>query len=399
MKPTRSQPARARGLIGLATVLIAAVATIGTATGQVEDLVHHNPHEWPMFKCRPNRNGRTPRKGPQTAHIAWQNPRITVNGSSPVISRDGTIYIGGWDGSLYAVDGEGLIKWSYPLGGVITASPALGRDGTIYIAPENGDLHAFEPDGTLKWTFDLEGYAGANASPVVTSDGTIYVATDYFYALNPDGTLRWRYDGGYSAAGPASLGHDDTVYFPARGGNLFAITPTGELKWSVHLTDAAGAPTIAGDGTIYINDYQGRLRALRPDGTLKWLYKTEGIVVDVPSSPAIGASGTIYFGGGGEWEGRGGYFYAVHPDGTLKWKFFSGCDQTSPAVGSDETIFFGNNCGGTMWALDAHGAVKWSHKWPSKYLRTAPSIGFGDRVYVGLLPNLSGKGALVAFGP
>src|SRR5262245_10091141 len=158
--------------------------TVSSAKEQVIGVGVSAPHPWPLFKGEADRMGRTPLIGPQTAQIAWANPDIEADASSPVIANDGTVYVGSLSSRMfYAVDGQGHIKWSYQMSSGITASPAIAGDGTVYIAPEGGDLYAFEPDGTLKWTFDLE-RAGYNSSPAVTSDGTIYVGTDvYFYAV------------------------------------------------------------------------------------------------------------------------------------------------------------------------------------------------------------------------
>ena len=70
------------------------------------------------------------------------------------------------------------------------------------------------------------------------------------------------------------------------------------------------------------------------NGTLKWKYPT-GDCVD--SSPAIGSDGTIYVGSNG--------LYALNPDGTLKWKYPTRgyVINSSPAIGSDGTIYVGSN--------------------------------------------------------
>ncbi|MBM3242358.1 choice-of-anchor D domain-containing protein, partial [Candidatus Poribacteria bacterium] len=58
---------------------------------------------------------------------------------------------------------------------------------------------------------------------------------------------------------------------------------------------------------------------------------------DVNSSPAIGSDETIYVGS------LDNYLYAINPDGTPKWKFSTGGDvDSSPAIGSDGTIYVGS---------------------------------------------------------
>ncbi|MDB4805128.1 immunoglobulin domain-containing protein, partial [bacterium] len=56
----------------------------------------------------------------------------------------------------------------------------------------------------------------------------------------------------------------------------------------------------------------------------------------VYSSPAIGSDGTIYVGS------NSGNLYAINPDGTQKWAFETGGGvSSSPAIGSDGTIYVG----------------------------------------------------------
>ncbi len=69
-------------------------------------------------------------------------------------------------------------------------------------------------------------------------------------------------------------------------------------------------------------------------GKLKWRYQTYGGVF---SSPAIGSDGTIYVGSNDD------YLYALNPDGSLKWKYQTyGGVFSSPAIGSDGTIYVGS---------------------------------------------------------
>jgi outer membrane protein assembly factor BamB len=356
-----------------------------------------------MFKNRPSRAGRTPLPGPPTAHVLGAYADLYGFQSAPVIARDGTVYAASFGGVLYAFYPDLSLKWSRRFANrYVTASPALARDGTLYLSAENSDLLAVNPDGTLRWAFDLEGYGGPSASPAVGRGGVIYVGADYLYAVNPDGTERWRYDTGGYVEGPPALGPDGAVYFPSRD-RLYALNPDGTLRWQAAGQDSyalGSAPAVGPDGTVYVNTHLGTLHAFRPDGSLAWTYETErGIVMDVPSSPALGLDGTIYFGGAGQYQGRGGYFYALNPDGTLRWRYLAGCDQSAPSVGGDGTVYFGNNGCGDVIALNPNGTLRWSYDAGAlSYVRTAPSIGLGQRMYVGLIRFL-GAGELLAFGP
>jgi len=65
----------------------------------------------------------------------------------------------------------------------ITSSPVISLEGTIYIGSNNNYLYALNPDGTLKWKFETGD--GIFSSPRISSDGTVYVGSwdGYLYAL------------------------------------------------------------------------------------------------------------------------------------------------------------------------------------------------------------------------
>ena len=61
--------------------------------------------------------------------------------------------------------------------------------------------------------------------------------------------------------------------------------------------------------------------------------------MQVYSSPAIGSDGTIYFGS------RGSKLYALNGENGVKlWEFATGGEVwSSPAIGSDGTVYVGSN--------------------------------------------------------
>ncbi len=360
---------------------------------------------WDTFKHDNQRTGRSKVVGPQTNAVQW-TVQIKNYGlqAQLAVGNDNSIYSGSVHGDFYAFSPNGEIAWKRHLGPhEITAGPSVARDGTVYIASEDGVLHAFTPRGREKWTFDLAAYAGPSSSPLIDRDGAVYVGTAKFYALNKDGSLRWSYDTGGTINGPAAMGRDGTLYFPSAN-YLYAVDRNGTLKWRAKGQGSyplGGAPAIGKDGTIYINTNDGVLQAYTPKGKLKWKFATPGIVMDVPSSPAIAQDGTIYFGGRAEYEGKGGYFYAVNPNGMLKWQYFAGCAQTAPTIDGDGTIYFGSDSCGSIHALNPDGSEKWVSETPFDYVRATPVIGADGTLYAGLLGSYfyPDSGGLVAIGP
>ena len=90
--------------------------------------------------------------------------------------------MGSADNNIYAINGEtGVIEWKYQTGGAINfSSPAIDINGTVYIGSYDGYLYAFDTqtinpdDGSTwlpKWKFQTRG--AIKSSPAIAPDGTI----------------------------------------------------------------------------------------------------------------------------------------------------------------------------------------------------------------------------------
>ncbi|WP_307903901.1 beta-alanine-activating enzyme beta-propeller domain-containing protein [Haliovirga abyssi] len=105
---------------------------------------------------------------------------------------------------------------------------------------------------------------------------------------------------------------------------------------------------------------------------LKWSYKTG----DWVSSPAIGSDGTIYVGSSDN------KLYAINPDGTLKWSYLTGYWVTSsPAIGSNGIIYVGS-WDHRLYAINPDGTLKWSYLTGYR-ISSSPTIGSDGTIYVG----------------
>jgi outer membrane protein assembly factor BamB len=138
------------------------------------------------------------------------------------------------------------------------------------------------------------------------------------------------------------------------------------------------SPAIGADGTIYFGDRDGSINAVNAkDGTFLWFrYLDSGAPVD--SSPAIGFDGTIFFGA------DDGALYAYLPDGTQKWQVGLGTAaiRSGPALGPDGTIYV--TAGGTLYAVRPEdGARKWSFSPTGAAVNSSPTIGPDGTIYFG----------------
>ena len=62
--------------------------------------------------------------------------------SSPAVA-DGVVYVGSYDGKVYALDAmTGAFIWSYATGGMVVSSPAVANN-VVYVGSYNHVLYAF----------------------------------------------------------------------------------------------------------------------------------------------------------------------------------------------------------------------------------------------------------------
>lgn len=114
--------------------------------------------------------------------------------TSPALGHDGTIYVGTTGtaplGSsqpqqtaafpFMAISPDGAVKWEFPLTQWIRSSPAVVSDGTVYFGGWDGTLYALTPQGELKWELslgDIPVEQAIEAPPAVAHDGTIFIGT------------------------------------------------------------------------------------------------------------------------------------------------------------------------------------------------------------------------------
>lgn len=116
--------------------------------------------------------------------------------SSPAIGSDGKIYVGSWDGYLYALNSGGTRLWSVRTSppSDINSSPAAGSNGVIYVGSKDGNFYAFQSSEVIDGDNESKKQdrvfqAGdiIRSSPVIDADGTIFFGSgdNSLYAVNP----------------------------------------------------------------------------------------------------------------------------------------------------------------------------------------------------------------------
>jgi outer membrane protein assembly factor BamB len=290
----------------------------------------------------------------------------TAGGSIPTLDANNNVYFGTSNNYLYCVNPSNRVKlWEYPLGGAIQATPVIGKDGHIYVGANDGKL------------YDLSGN-GPNPPPAPLPIMPMYMqdirhtgVSPYSRSISNMPAIQWtsnfNWNSGNLFVSPAfAIDANSNLYLGSNDGYVYSINPTsGMLNWQVRLNNSTNGllinpnamyttPAIGFFDTIYIGSNEGLLYALYlTDGTVKWSYRAN---YPLQSSPIIDPSdGTIYFGAGPR-------MYAVRDGGRepyLAWLTpfdVSGNITSSPALGQNGWLYFGS-ADGFIYAVDKFNGV------------------------------------------
>jgi outer membrane protein assembly factor BamB len=336
---------------------------------------------WPMYCHDTHHTSQSPYSTVDNLGVEkWRFDTEDECSGSPIIDKNGVIYVGGWD--MFAIYPNGTMKWKFIMDGMSISAPAIDDDGVLYFNALFGEWFyaVYSDNGTKKWERSI---GWTYASPTVGPDGIIYTpATDNWnvIAFYPNGTIKWSFHANERVYSSPAIGDDGTIYCTSYGAYLYALYPeNGTVKWQYQTGGSVRTSVcIADDGTIYVVSVNGVLHALYPNGTLKWQASIDG-----GTSPTIGGDGTIYC----------GYhqLYAINPDGSQKWVFNPGEDrfirEGTPCNSLDGTIYFGTYIGdyygGELITVNPDGSELRRIMLARMWIMSAPAIGSDGTVYVG----------------
>lgn len=150
--------------------------------------------------------------------------------------------------------------------------------------------------------------------------------------------------------------------------------PSSELSWTYAVSGAIpSSPVLGADGSVYFTCDDGKLYALTGGGLLQWSFSCNCLGA---SSPAVGSDGTIYV------ASADPYLYAVNPNGTQKWRRTVPSRITSSInMNSSGVLYFGCS-NGTVCAYGTDGTQKWTYSIGGSVVST-PAVASDGTVYVG----------------
>jgi outer membrane protein assembly factor BamB len=174
--------------------------------------------------------------------------------SSPLL-RNGKLYVGSWDGNVYAIRAKnGKKVWAVQTGDRVNNSPAYFK-GRIFIANDAGTLYAINAgSGRVAWTAD-DATEFFYAAPVAAYGRIFIGSTDgtmYAYGAKT-GNLLWARPLGTYIYGSAAV-YDRKVYVGSYDGKFYALDAgTGDVKWQRDMPSAVHAPPVVMDGLVYVS--------------------------------------------------------------------------------------------------------------------------------------------------
>jgi outer membrane protein assembly factor BamB len=190
--------------------------------------------------------------------------------STPAVAADGTVYIASDDDNVYALNpADGTVNWSYPVGGDVEGCISIDTDGTIFLGVDegtpNGSVFAINPNGTLKWQSVNTGRV--LSSPAI-ANGFVYFGTkdtNKLYALNATtGVEAWSYTAGDIILSSPAVGDDGKIYFGSFDDKLYCLNSDGTLNFDLELSvgnNIWSSPAIK-NGNLFIGSYDGSLYSI-----------------------------------------------------------------------------------------------------------------------------------------
>ena len=245
---------------------------------------------------------------PDVSYNRWFEGNVAVG-------YDGTFYSGNTNFLYYAINPDGMLKWTYPTTSNNWSMAAFGDDGSIYWGSLDTYIRAVAPDSKEIWKTMTLGFVAASAA--VGSDGTVYIGSfdSNLYAIDPqNGSVKWKFptsDHIYASAALQADSNGETIaiLFGSADGSFYAVNPKGKLLWKYDTGDpirSSAALGVSPDGQghiVYFGDGNGKLYALNTDdGSLRWAFDTTSKELeladrnDLNGSVALGKTG-IYVGG------------------------------------------------------------------------------------------------------
>lgn len=282
--------------------------------------------------------------------------------ATPVLTDDGQLLIAsaGSKHSLTSLDAaNGTVNWSYAAtDSTWLAAPTVVGD-TIYAPNTDGSLYALQLDGSLRWKKKI---GGALWAPAVSDGKMLYITSlDHnLYAFDlASQSVAWSVSVKGALPGGATLDEAGNLYLGSFASNVLRIDTTSEkIVWDNTVEGWVwDAPAPDGE-MLYAGDLQGYFHAFNAsDGSQAF----EAMKLNAPivGTPLV-LDDFIVVGTEGIDETDPGKVYAIDRDGTIVWQqTVTGKLYTAPVQGNDLILVAPMESDAVLVALDHDGRQVW----------------------------------------
>lgn len=317
--------------------------------------------------------------------------------NAPAVDSQGRVilYTQGRLVALVEEEGKAKVVWEYTTGSHVPGRIVVAADDTIRLHTSDGFLHCLTPAGKQLWSPAQVGEPLGWAAPAVDASGNTWLSAydGGLVRVSPEGKPDRRpYFRTRSKLDSAAIIRGGALYVGSEEGYLLAI-PLGAEKGANLWNQAAeqgytggfvnSSPAVAQDGTLVVASRDEKVWGFSPSGTLAWCAQVPGQIL---GSPVIDRHGHVYVGVSRSERGQTPCGSLVSIDGNshkTRWEYpAAGPVESTPVIGDDDTLYFGDNSG-RIHALDGRGKALWTAKVESP-VRSAGTIVAPERLAFGL---------------
>ncbi|HKJ59577.1 MAG TPA: PQQ-binding-like beta-propeller repeat protein, partial [Halobacteriales archaeon] len=263
-----------------------------------------------QFRVTPDRHGFRDVAAPDAVERAWRLPDVNVGEhtaakASPLPTPSGDLVVPGDSGLLYRVSPGGDVRWraaTDPSVRGIHGTPAIAN-GSVYVGAYDGTLYAFDlATGVREWRTKLGDAIGS--SPLYL-DGRLFVAVEYYapsgslFSVDAaTGEVVWEDDRptDHPHSSPAIDDETGTLVVGSNDGYLYAWDYPGlEFAWRFETGDAIKGPIATHDGAAFVGSWDHHVyRVDLESGAADWAFEAGDKVMSGPGVDDDG--GTVYVG-------------------------------------------------------------------------------------------------------
>lgn len=288
---------------------------------------------------------------PQNERIAWSMTTGDEVRGSAESGRD-VIYVGSYDGHLYAIDeSAGSIRWKSATRRGVVSRPVACEDGVIFGSEDHNVYSVSQSHGRVNWVFRTS--APVRSSPA-DDKRTCFVGSDdgFVYRLDrTGGVLMWRYrTWGPVRSSPVVV--DGRLIVGSDDGYLYALEQeSGRLLWRQQLNAPVVASATGVGELVVIGAMDGIIRGISTgNGRVVWTYKTGRPVL----ATAAAHGDHVYL------ASSSGVMYAINAlTGGVIWERKLCRQITSSASVAGEYVFVGGADGILRCLQRATGESAW----------------------------------------